>query len=582
MYGIATEGRGPRVGRWRGQRICRGHGPLCALALAAGLLAACGSRRDGDSPTEKRAAAAVAPAGAPAGPAAAALPVADDAPLGVASLDALLWRERGGQEAFQRARAAERRGDWAKMVAHCQEALAADASHLEASWLLAAGLSHLGRFAEVTAPLAMAIAGDPGKWAQPALELSLFAPYWASGQGARLRPWIASAQQRFAAAMAGAVIAAQRGPAGKLLAYDRASRRWLPLSRRLALAGALITPGRVVFLARGEISAAARVKAAKAAKAAQAAPPSSEAAPVPGKQGGKLAKPKLAGQLAGRPGRPGPQLQGKERAAAGGDPWLLGFVDRATGAVHEVQLPPAARYDIVERAGALAVRADGGAWLTLAADDLLVPLASPPPATAAPRLVLSGGAVQVVRLPVPGDRAALPGIAADWDQSSMASALRLRRSNRLVALPAPALIDGQRVQWSPSGARLALVASLESCERDQPAVLPRRTLAYVVDPITGSARELAASARDLELTWVSDALLAVATERGLELIDVTDGSALLLGAELSLPMPLAATRCAGAETGADADSAGDAAPDEPAAPEDGDAPLVPGDDLDDL
>lgn len=265
---------------------------------------------------------------------------------------------------------------------------------------------------------------------------------------------------------------------------------------------------------------------------------------------------------------------------------ILGFVDRATGAVHEVQLPPAARYDVVERAGALLVRADGGAWLSLSADDLLVPAASPPPATAAPRLVLSKGAVQVVRLPVPGDRSALPGIAADWDQSSMASALRLRRSNRLVALPAPALIDGQRVQWSPRGGRLALVASLESCERDQPAVLPRRTLAYVVDPITGSARELAASARDLELTWVSDALLAVATERGLELIDVTDGSALLLGAELSLPMPLAATRCAGVETGAatgaDADSAGDAAPDEPAAPEDGDAPLVPGDDLDDL
>lgn len=579
MYGIAAEGRGPRVGRWRGQRICRGRGPLCAVALAAGLFAACGSRRDGDSPTEKRAAAEVVPAGAAAEPSLAALPVADDAPLGVASLDALLWRERGGQEAFQKARAAERRGDWAKMVAHCQEALAADASHLEASWLLAAGLSHLGRFAEVTAPLATAIAGDPGKWGQPALELSLFAPYWASGQGARLRPWIASAQRRFAAAVAGAVIAAQRGPAGKLLAYDRASRRWLPLSRRLALAGALITPSRVVFLARGEISAAARVKVAKAAQATRAAPPSPspspEAAPVSGKLGGKRA---------GKPGKLGPRREGKARA--GGDLWLLGFVDRASGAVHEVQLPPAARYDIVERAGALAVRADGGAWLSLSADELLVPAASPPPATAAPRLVLSGGAVQVVRLPIAGDRAALPGIAADWDQSSMASALRLRRSNRLVALPAPALIDGQRVQWSPSSARLALVASLESCERDQPAALPRRTLAYVVDPITGSARELAASAQDLQLSWVSDALLAVATERGLELIDVTDGSALLLGAELSLPMPLAATRCAGAETGAAtgaaADSAGDAAPDEPAAPEDGDAPLVPGDDLDDL
>jgi hypothetical protein len=136
------------------------------------------------------------------------------------------------------------------------------------------------------------------------------------------------------------------------------------------------------------------------------------------------------------------------------------------------------------------------------------------------------------------------------------------------------------VQWSPSSARLALVASLETCEPDQPAALPRRTLAYVVDPITGASREVAQSSTGLELEWAGEQLLALATNRGVELVDLSsaDGTSELLGSDLSLPMPLRRTRCA-------EPLASDLPPppiEEPPPPEDGDAALRPGDTLDDL
>jgi hypothetical protein len=156
-------------------------GAAAAVALSSALFG-CRSREAEPAPKVADPRAVAAPSAAAAHPTAAAAPAAD-APLGVADLAALAWRERAGQEAFRRARAAERQGDWAAMVARCQEALAADPSHLEASWLLAAGLSHLRRFSEVAPPLVRAVAGDPGKWARPALELPLFAPYWESGQG---------------------------------------------------------------------------------------------------------------------------------------------------------------------------------------------------------------------------------------------------------------------------------------------------------------------------------------------------------------------------------------------------------------
>src|SRR5262245_3591495 len=61
--------------------------------------------------------------------------------LGMPSAAAFDYRERAGQTAFVRARDAETRGDWAAVASACREALAADADHLDAAYLLAVALA---------------------------------------------------------------------------------------------------------------------------------------------------------------------------------------------------------------------------------------------------------------------------------------------------------------------------------------------------------------------------------------------------------------------------------------------------------
>src|SRR5688572_28851516 len=58
-------------------------------------------------------------------------------PLGKASLDEYAWRRGAGKPAFDRALAAERKGDLATVERECAEALAADGGHLEAAWTFA-------------------------------------------------------------------------------------------------------------------------------------------------------------------------------------------------------------------------------------------------------------------------------------------------------------------------------------------------------------------------------------------------------------------------------------------------------------
>jgi hypothetical protein len=235
-------------------------------------------------------------------------------PLGVSDLAALSWRERSGTEAFRRARAAERRSDWSGMVGDCQTARTGDPSHLEASWLLAAGLVRLGRFPDATAPLLRAIAGDPGKWWLPALQLPLFAPFWASGSGDGLRQWMVSAEPRLQATLTGAVIVVQKG---RLVAFDRVGQRWFNLTRRMRVWGALIKRPLVAFIAapRGARSSSGEAQ--------------------------------------------------------------LGIVDLRTGLIQEFALPAAHRFEVVAmsehddgREPAIVVRGDRGPWMSVGGEDL--------------------------------------------------------------------------------------------------------------------------------------------------------------------------------------------------------------------
>src|SRR4029079_12198382 len=90
-----------------------------------------------------------------------------------------------------------------------------------------------------------------------------------------------------------------------------------------------------------------------------------------------------------------------------------------------------------------------------------------------------------------------PNITADWDDQSLASAVRIGTSNRVVSVPSPGLIDGNSAAWSPDRAHLACVAQLD----DHCAAGAVNTAAFVADAATGGAKELERAAGGIALMW---------------------------------------------------------------------------------
>src|SRR5688572_751714 len=99
-----------------------------ALLVVIGATAAC--RTGTSAPTKRDAAVTSVQDATPA------IVELADRPLGLPALAAHRWRDRAGHAKFREARAAEAREDWPAVVIACRAALAADPTHLEASWLL--------------------------------------------------------------------------------------------------------------------------------------------------------------------------------------------------------------------------------------------------------------------------------------------------------------------------------------------------------------------------------------------------------------------------------------------------------------
>src|SRR6185369_8041439 len=84
------------------------------------------------------------------------------------------------------------------------------------------------------------------------------------------------------------------------------------------------------------------------------------------------------------------------------------------------------------------------------------------------------------------DRTAVANVSADWDDSSLASAIKIGRSKKVVTVPSPGLIDGDTATWSTDNTQLAFVAQLsDSC-----APNVATAAAFVADGATGSVHEL--------------------------------------------------------------------------------------------
>jgi hypothetical protein len=440
-----------------------------AALIVAALLSGCGNR-PGPAPAEKKDAA----------PADGEVAVEIAArPLGLPELAAYGWRRRAGQPAFRTARKAEDQGDWPAVIAACKEALAADAGHLEAAWLLAIGYAKVGQLDAVAEPLQQAEAGEFARWGQASLDHPALRAFLATPVGAAWRRRVDQDRALYAGAISRALIVTAEG---ELFALELETRRWYRLTRN---------PGTVI----GALAIPAARKIAYVARASK-----------------------------------------KARRELG-----IGVVDLGRGASSGVvplgtQGPITVAYSAKPPVGfwvgAGAPRP--AAWRQLDDDFRLRAL---PPKSARP----AGPWLEVFMKSSVRLHALLPDVTADWDDQSLASAVRIGTSNRVVSVPSPGLIDGNTAAWSPDRAHLAFVAQLD----DHCTAGAVNTAVFVADAVTGSLKELERAARGIALQWIGDRAIAIAGDSGVSIRSLDDGvEPIQINDATGLMIPRERPRCA--------------------------------------
>jgi hypothetical protein len=449
------------------------------LALAAvggwlivGGLPGCGGRATTAPPDKKDGGLSGAP-----GPSDAAVEL-DAAALGLPDLAAFGWRKRGGQPAFRVARQAEERGDWAAVAAACEQALAADPGHLEATWLYAVALAKLGKLDQVLAPLSRAAAGDFSKWGEASLELPGLQPFLATPTGAAWRRRVELDRRRFAEAIARALVVIA---GGELYGVELGPHRWYQLTRsEVVVTGAIAVPAahRIAYVAHPRRKAARELGV------------------------GVIDLEKV------KTWRPIP-----------------------IGTAGPISVAYSARPPLGLWVGTGTPRAT--LWRQLDDDYHLHPLPARIARPAGAWLEVTARAAHLHALP--------PDVTADWDEQSLASAIRIGTSNRVVSVPSPGLIDGNTAAWSSDRVRVAFVAQLD----DHCAAGAVNTAAFVADAATGGTRELERAAGGIAIAWLTERTLAVAGDRGVSVHSLDDGVApVRINGATDLIIPRERPRCA--------------------------------------
>ena len=431
----------------------------------------------------------------------------DATPLGLADLDAYRWRKRGGQAAFRLALKAENRDDWADVADACRQALAADPGHLEAAWLYAVALAKLGKFDEVLAPLQRAAAGDFPKWGDASLELPGMQPFLATAVGAAWRRRVELDRRRFTDAVARSVTVTA---GGEIFAVDLDRRRWYRLTHGSGASGASgVVIGGLAVPAAHRLAYVARIKRKGAHQLGVGVV--------------DLARPKTW--------RPIPLGAGPIAIAYSARPPLGLWI--GAGTPHAMQ------------------------WRQLDDDYQLHPLPARTERPAGAWLeVTARGAVHLHAMP--------PNVTADWDDQSLASAIRIGTSNRVISVPSPGLIDGNTAAWSPDRVHVAFVAQLD----DHCAAGAVNTAAFVADASTGATRELERAAAGIAIEWLAERRLAIAGDHGVAIHSLDGAAAIPIEGATGLVIPRERPRCAapepGDDTGEESESAEPAPGDEPA------------------
>ena len=428
--------------------------------------------------------------------------------LGLPDLAAWGWRDRGGQPAFRIAREAEARGDWAEVVKTCSQALAADPGNLDAAWLLAVGHAKLGKHDQVLGPLQLAAAGDFGKWGPASLELPGMQAFLATPTGQAWRRRVEDDQALYVAALARSTIVEANGD---LYAFDPEGARWYRVTRT-----------------NGAVVGAIRFTTSRLAYAARKRDPTNDKKWELGIG--------LVDLTRGKFSRPvGLSTKG---------PIVLAHSSKATPGVWV-------------GSGGTATKKKPTLWRHFDDEYRLTPL---PPKTARPGgpwLEIKGKTARYNALPI-------AGIAADWDDKGLASAIHVARSNRVVAVPSPALIAGNSITWSPDRSHLAFVAQLdEQCPiaaltesisagsgggTGSGAPVPDSSgvpnaAAFVADATTGALQELERAVNGLALEWRDDRKLVVAGDNGVTLVDLDGGAPIVIAGAEGLIIPRLRPKC---------------------------------------
>jgi hypothetical protein len=175
-------------------------------------------------------------------------------------------------------------------------------------------------------------------------------------------------------------------------------------------------------------------------------------------------------------------------------------------------------------------------WRQLDDDYKLHPLPARTARPAGPWLeVTARGAAHLHALPA--------NVTADWDDQSLASAIRIGTSNRVVTVPSPGLIDGNTAAWSPDRVHVAFAAQLD----DHCAPGAVNTAAFVADASTGGLRELERAATGIAVQWLAERKLAVAGDRGVSIYSFDDAAPIVIDGAAGLLIPRERPRCAAPE-----------------------------------
>jgi hypothetical protein len=436
---------------------------LTALVAISGLIAACGHREATRHRDDAAAGSAVQTA------------TIVDVPIGVDRIARFNFIYGDGAAAYAKALGAAKAKDWATVRADCEAALAKDAAHLDAEYLLGVALAQTGDVDGASKHLAAALGADYFGYADKLATDDDLAAFRATPIGKATSEHTKITAEVARIAKDGLWLVGRRSPfkwpakdgvqpgtsRGELYAYDRASQRYVRLTHTdHQVAGFVRAPGggEVALLGFDKVDHEAD-KPPGIARGWLVAVDAATWKPL----GKRITLPPSRAISAGY--GDGDQLLAATRGNAD---WTVSSVDRSTGKLAKVAQPlPAPRVEVA---------LDGGRGVTAAQ---------------------------------------LAGVEATWTDGAAPS---LKLGATTIDAPESGKVAHDTVAVAPGGASVAFATAVDPCAKD---TLPSL---YVGDAKTGALRHVLTAKSRFATRWLDPTTLAYDDGDGaIRLWDVATG-----------------------------------------------------------